>query len=45
MLINDECCQLTMSADDIDNVFVKYNLIKTELARLIIVCKQALTQL
>ena len=22
-----------MSADDIDNVFVKYNLIKTELAR------------
>jgi hypothetical protein len=38
--VNDECCQLTMSPDDVDSVFFKYHLIKAESARLIVACKR-----
>jgi hypothetical protein len=37
--VNDECCQLTMSSDDVDSVFFKNHLIKAESARLIVVRK------
>jgi hypothetical protein len=38
--VNDKCCQLSMSSDDVDSVFFKYHSIKAESARLIVVYKR-----